>query len=412
MIIAVNRYYAPDESATSQLLTQLCTRAAAAGLDVVVLCARGWHGEQTASLAREATIDGVRVTRLRATHLGRIHLLGRLLDYGSFYAHVAWRLLWLSRPGVTILAKTDPPMLAVVCAAVARARGARLVTWVQDVFPEVADRLGLPLTGGRVGRVLRWLRNRAMRRAAVNVAIGERMAAYLRTQGVPPDRLEVIHNWAQPDIRPVARDQNSLRRCWGLAEAFVVGYSGNMGRAHEFETILSAASRLQGERIRFLFIGDGFHRSALEEEAARRQLDNVTFRPYQQRECLAESLSTPDLHLVTLLPELEGLIVPSKLYGILAAGRPVFFVGSLEGEVARILNDGGCGKSFAIGDDDGLTRSILEASRQPHLCASWSAAARRLADGEFSHDRSLGQWMTLLRRLEKGGVPSTKARRE
>lgn len=154
--------------------------------------------------------------------------------------------------------------------------------------------------------------------------------------GIQNERISVIHNWVDASaIHPVPSEDNPLRKEWDLEGKFVVGYSGNLGRAHEFETILGAAVQRQSHKdIVFLFIGGGAqtHKARLASEA--HGLTNILFKPYQPREALSFSLGVSDIHLVVLQPSMEGLIVPSKYYGIVTAGKPVIFIGN--------ENGGGC----------------------------------------------------------------------
>src|SRR5436305_2325060 len=141
------------------------------------------------------------------------------------------------------------------------------------------------------------------------------MAEFVRKRGIAPERVHVIPNWCDDEeIWPIALLDNPLRCEWGLADRFVVGYSGNLGRGHEFETVLGAAERRRGDqRLCFLFIGGGSKFAELVECVRKRGLDPLfRFLPYQQRDVLKLSLGVPDVHLISLKPELEGLIVPSK----------------------------------------------------------------------------------------------------
>ena len=363
-LVFVNRYFHPDISATSQLLSELALQLAAENREVHVVTSRQRYDDPSARLAREEVVQGVRVHRVWTTHFGRARLAGRAIDYLTFYVSAAWRLDALLRAGDLAIAKTDPPLISVPASWVARRRGARLVNWLQDLFPEAAERLGVRLARGALGSLARALRDRSLRAAAMNVVPGERMARALLERGaVAREHIAVVHNWADGElIRPVSHADNPLRAAWGLSDKFVVGYSGNMGRAHEFATVMDAAESLHGAQdMVFLFVGGGKHQEWLRNEAGRRGLGEMfQFRAYQPRERLAESLAVADLHLVTLKPELEGFIVPSKFYGIAAAGRPTLFVGDTEGEIARVLRAEDCGLSLRAGDARGLARAIAE----------------------------------------------------
>ena len=299
-IVFINRFFSPDHSATSQLLTDLAFHLAKAGVSVHVITSRQVYDDPTASLQSQEFLQGVRVTRVWTTRFGRQHLLGRTSDYLTFYLGAAWSLFALVKPGDIVVAKTDPPLISVVAAMVAKIRRAKLINWIQDLFPEVAEALGI----GGIGRIeglLRSVRNWSLRTAYKNVVIGNRMATKLTEEGIQSDTIQVIHNWADgQNIYAVARENNQLRLEWNLRDKFVVGYSGNLGRAHEFDTILDAAEILKSTAgIVFLFIGGGAQRDEIDEEARRRGLANIIFKPYQPREQLTLSLTVPDIHPVS-----------------------------------------------------------------------------------------------------------------
>jgi glycosyltransferase involved in cell wall biosynthesis len=275
------------------------------------------------------------------------------------------------------------------------------------LFPEVAevvglDRRQLPTV---VYDALRVLRNWSLRSAAMNVALGDRMAERLAALGVTSDRVSIIQNWADGVlIEPVASADNPLRREWGLDGKFVVGYSGNLGRAHEYHTLLDAITRLEGatpgsSEILWLFVGGGALHGAFANELRVRGLKSVLFKPYQPRDRLAHSLSAADVHLVHLKPELEGLIVPSKFYGIAAAGRPTIFVGDRDGEIARIIRRRDLGYVVAQGDGAELAARVLALARDPDLCREIGARARQACEDEFEKRIAIDRWEALLARL-------------
>ena len=356
--------------------------------------------------ARE-TIGKVEVFRIWTSRFGRGSLIGRGLDYATFYISAAWRIWRLARPGDIIIAKTDPPMLSIVVAPIAHWRGARLVNWLQDLFPEVAEVVGLDRRQlpGFVYLALRDMRNRSLRSAAVNVVVGHRMAERLVALGIAPSRVSIVHNWADGVlIKPVTPVNNPLRREWDLDGKFVICYSGNLGRAHDYHTLLEAITRLEGatphlREIIWLFIGGGALHSVFASELRGRGLQTVLFKPYQPRALLAQSLSAADIHLVSLKPELEGLIVPSKFYGIAAAGRPMIFIGDPDGEIATIVRQRDLGYAVGQGDGVGLAARILAFSRDPDLCREIGTRARKVYEDEFDKRIAINRWELLLANL-------------
>ena len=397
-IIFINRFFYPDHSATSQLLTDLAFHLAGKGRDVSVVCSRQRYDDATAELPASERVNNVQVCRVWTSRFGRQNLIGRGLDYLSFYSSAAWRLFWMARAGDIVVAKTDPPMISVVAGWVARLRGARLVNWLQDLFPEVAVALKVRGFNGWLGRILTVLRNGSLRQAEVNVVLGRLMARRLEAEGVGREKIHIIHNWSDGEsIGPVAAGTNELRAAWGLNGKFVVGYSGNVGRAHEFETLLNAAERLRGETdICFLLIGDGARLERVKAEIIKRGLSNFSCQPYQPRENLGQSLGVADIHIVVLRPELEGLIVPSKFYGIAAAGRPTVYIGDEDGEVPSILAGNEAGLTVPIGDDERLAAEILGLSHDPERCERMGANARMLFERSYDRRHAMLSWEQIL----------------
>ena len=187
----------------------------------------------------------------------------------------------------------------------------------------------------------------------------------------------------------------------------MVGYAGNLGRAHDIDTVLAAMTLLHqrarkspsdlAAKVMFVFVGGGAQRASLEREALKRGLSNFRLRPYQPKERLGETLALANVHLVSLNPNLEGLIVPSKFYGIAAAGRPTIFIGAEHGEIGRILEENGCGFTVTLGDGEALTERILALAGDRDLCASLGARARATFERQWDKEQALTQWEALLR---------------
>jgi colanic acid biosynthesis glycosyl transferase WcaI len=401
-VIFVNRYFFPDHSATSQILSDLAFHLAGEGLEIHVITSRQTYDDADSELPSCEAINGVQVHRVASTRFGRAALPGRALDYLSFYRSARRHLRALTRSGDAVVVKTDPPLLSVVLATTIRQRGAHLINWLQDIYPETATVLGVPLIRGPIARSLAGLRNTTLRDAGATVVAGELMARRVQALGVKAERIHVITNWCDDEtIKPIAQSKNPLHDSWQLADKFVFGYSGNLGRAHDFMTVLRAAERLRDNRnIVFLMIGGGKHNDGLRENVKARGLEeSFSFRPYQPRDDLRFSLNVPDVHWLSLQPQLEGLIVPSKFYGIAAAGKPIVMIGSEEGEIARLIRQHGCGINVAPGDAKTLANTLQYWSTQPDIIAEMGARARQMLEAQFSRRRTFDQWSRLFGRL-------------
>jgi len=363
------------------MASDLAFHLAARGNDVEAITSRMRYDDANVQLESKSATNGVRITRIWSTRFGRTSLIGRAFDYATFYLAAFFAILRRARRGTIIIAMTDPPALSVVAAA-ARRR-AILINWLQDIFPEVAEALGFRATG-----MLRGIRNWSLRRAKTNVVLGELMAAR-----VP--HAVVRHNWADADLRPIARASDA---------PFTIAYSGNLGRAHDVATIAGAIRALPG--VRFVFTGGGRF-----NELPRTA--NVEIRPYAPREKLSESLSDADAHLVSLQPSLEGLIVPSKFYGVLAVARPVIFIGAKDGELARIIEAHRCGIVVEQGDVDGLARAIGVVRDEGE---AMGRRGRELYLAQFAPEHAFAAWERILEEAtpltRRSAPPSPRKRGE
>ena len=398
-VIFLNRFFFPDHSATSQILSDLAFHFAGRGIDVRVVASQQRYDDPNARLPGAESIGGVTIHRIPTTRFGRSALIGRGFDYLSFYRSACRSVVAWAQPGDVLVAKTDPPLLSIAAMRAAKRRGVHLVNWLQDLYPEVAAALGVPLIKGPFARALLQLRDASLRAAAVNVVVGEGMAEILRKRGIAPERISVIPNWCDDEeIRPIAPRDNPLRRKWGLTDHFVVGYSGNLGRGHEFETVLAAAERLRDTQpLCFLFIGGGKKFAELAHSARSHGLDHLfRFLPYQDRDLLRLSLGVPDVHLISLRREVEGLMVPSKLYGIAAAGRPIIAVTAPDGEVGRLVRQHDCGVVVEPGDGELLADTLRRLRAKPELLAEMGQRARAMLDARFTRRHAFARWHSLV----------------
>ena len=404
-LIFINRFFAPDHSATSQILSDLAFDLAGAGREVHLVTSRQIYDDPKATLPERETINGVDVHRVASTGFGRTALFGRSIDYVSFYRSVRRCLNDLVRPGDIVIAKTDPPLMSVVAGPVVRRNGARLVNWLQDIYPETAVELGVPFMRGPVAASLVALRNATLREATATVVVGDLMARKVEALGAPAERIHTITNWCNDeDIQRVAPADNPLRREWNLADKFVLGYSGNLGRAHDFATVLATAERLRDEpRVAFLMIGGGKRFAELAAAVQARGLGGAfRFLPYQTRALLSYSLGAADAHWVSLDPRLEGLMVPSKFYGIAAAGKPIIVIGDPNGELAQLVRRNDCGFAIAPGDSDALTATLRRLSETPQTVSDVGTRARKMLDAHFTRKQGLARWRRLLDQLDAG----------
>lgn len=379
------------------MLTDIATALAAEGMDISVVTSKHRYQDARARLLPLEHHRGVRIRRIPTTRLGRGNLVLRAIDYLSFYISVTATLLLGQKPDV-LIAKTDPPMVGLIAALAARLRGIRYVSWCQDVFPEVvwAGRRDKDRSIPR--HLLASLRNWSLRNASDVIALGEDMATYLENLPGLQGKVRNGPNWADGRaVTPIAPQDNPLRTEWGLQDHFVIGYSGNLGRVHEYNTLTAAAKRLPADtNIRFLIAGGGAKREQLERELPDELRRLFIFKPYVERDKLSLSLSVPDIHWVSLLPDYRHYVFPSKLYGILAAGRAVIFIGDTQSELAQLIARENFGMNIDHGDDSELADAITTLAAHPERAQAMGEAARKLFQDKYDFPHALHRWKSWL----------------
>ncbi len=350
---------------------------------------------------RRETHGAISIIRTWGTRLPKRRLPLRFLNLGTYYMLAGLAALRVKRPDI-VIAETDPPLLGALGAMLKRRWNCRLVYNVRDLYPDIAI-----ANGALKNRVLLGLLERAnrisYRDADCVIVLGEDMRQRLLAKGVPPEKIALVPDWV--DCRKIRPIQSSPFRSQ-LGESFVVMYSGNLGLSQQLETVLDAAAHLRDDsRIKFLLVGDGARKAWLVERARKLGLTNIEFLPYRPKEELAESLSAADLHLVPLLPGAAGCIVPSKIYGILAAGRPFVAIMEESAEIARLARQNSIGFVVNPGDAEGLSRVIRESAGKRAELLAMGARARRLAEECFDRQVATRRFADVLNSVMSDDLP-------
>jgi colanic acid biosynthesis glycosyl transferase WcaI len=396
-LVFVHSLFYPDYSAGSQMLSDLAFYLAKKGMSITVITSRQIYDGSGVLLPRYEEINNVKIFRTWSTTFGRKTYVGRICDYLSLEVSLIFKLFRITKKQTIVILMTDPPLLNIIARPIIGFKGGKVVNWLQDLFPEVAVGAGVLKKSSFINIALTKLRNIALNRSANNIVIGHIMQDYLLKAGIDHKKILRIPNWADGSaIRPLFRDENSIRLEWGLKDKFIVGYSGSLGKAHDFSTFLSAIEQLQHEsHICFLFIGGGVGMRQLEKHVFENKLKNVLFKPYQPREILHLTLSVADIHWVTLEPQMEGFIVPSKIYGILAAGRPIIFVGNKESELSIEVINLKCGVGVEIGDTESLVGLIKTYSTDIESIQKMGQCGREAFEELYDFPVSANKFYTL-----------------
>ncbi|MDE3116159.1 MAG: glycosyltransferase family 4 protein, partial [Pseudomonadota bacterium] len=327
---------------------------------------------------RRETRNGVAVERVGSTAYPRHQMRRRIANYLSYLALAVPRA-WAIRPDV-VLAMTDPPVAGIAGALVARLAGRPFVYNIRDLYPDMA-------LGGDIVRpgwwVWRWekMHRRALRQAARVIVLGDDMRNRILAKGVAPERVVIVRDGASlPAAMPNPGDPSVRKiveeiRC---GFPFVVLHAGNLGFYGAWGTLLKTADLLRNDGSGLVFVGGGANRAALEASAAGSR--NVRFVPFRPVEQVPHVMMAGDLHIVTVRRGLAGVVVPSKLYSILSAGRPVLAVAAAESDAARIVVEWGCGLAADPDDPAAVAAAIRELQRNPARLEIMGRRAREAAE--------------------------------
>lgn len=397
-VLILNQTFHPDTAATAQHMWDLVRDLDQRGHRVSIITSRIAYGsDEILGPAFERTWQAIEIHRVAGTRFGkksRLGLLGRLSDFASFYVAAGVKLFRLPTPDV-VLALTSPPMISTLAVGLKwfarnlRGRSPRLVYYVMDLYPDAAVASGVMRPGGVMERLLSRLTARTLAASDAVISLGRDMTARMIERfgtSADPRRIHRVTPWAdEGELFPVAKADNRLVRELGLADVFTIVYSGNLGLPHDLETLVEAidATRDQAD-LRWLFIGGGRRMDELKRLAADRAWPHVQILPYQRREDLNLSLNLADVHLISQLPAFTGVVVPSKLFGILAVGKPSLMIGPADAEVSRILTEREAGLVISNGDAAALTQALLTLRDDPALRSRLGANARAALEAQYA----------------------------
>jgi len=419
-ILIISEPFYPQVAAIGQLLTDLSEDLVNAGYKVKVVTGDpNITFSKSKIMPRKENYKGVEIIRLRNTTFSKYRMAGRVLNYLTFHFLVYFNVLFCKRVDLVFVLST-PPFISFSGLMLKMFKKCKVIYNVQDLFPDLAVELGRLKNKQFIG-FLKKLSDLIVRKVDMVVVEGEYMEKRIRKEllggmntrvgvnigaGIDSNaHIITIHNWADGEkIKVISTEDNYLKKEWGLEGKFVLLYSGNIGYLHEFDTIISAAVDIQNKGYKdvvFVFIGEGIKKEYIRKKAEERGLNNILFFPYQPREMLTHSLGVANVSLVTLVEGFEGMVVPSKMYGILASGRPMIGVVGKESEITEIIREGNCGRVAKIDDWEGLSKIIIEYYKNPQKCKEDGMNGRRYFEENFDRKIATKKYIKVIKEVLK-----------
>ena len=401
-VLLLNLYYPPDTSATAKM-AKTVVAALAEKHDVTVLCGRPSYDpteRRPWRLVQSEESGRVRIVRVGSSDYPRTQMKKRVFNYLSYVFLAVPRALFLACD--VVLAMTDPPFEGIVGAFVALLKGKPYVYNIRDLYPDMAVG-GSIVKPGLLSRIWEKLHRWALRRATCVVVLGEDMRRRILAKGVDPSAVVVVRDGAEiaPSNEPIpAFDSEVIGAIRGNFR-FVLLHAGNLGFYGAWDTLLTGAASLAGDGIGLVFVGDGAQRQRLETAAAN--IPNVRFLPFFPGNKVSSVLASADAHLITVKRGLEGVVVPSKMYGILAAGKPIVAVAPRECDVVSIGDAKGFSISAEPGDPAGFAQLVRQLSQNPAKLNEMARAALASAP-DYERSRELAK---LVRIIEEAAARGT-----
>lgn len=359
-LLFLNRSFYPDVEATGQFLTELCEELEKS-FEIHVICGNPlFRKVKTRGFIHKTLHRRITIWRINNTALPKKIFFTRVINLLSYFFPCFFWAFMIKRMDC-VIAETDPPLLASIAYIYSKVRRCPFVYYSQDIWPQVGI-VNEGMTNPVITTILREINRFLYQKANRIVVLGRDMKQRLEEENsIPSKKIDIVENWADPNkLFPISREDNIFLQKHGLGDKFIVMYSGNIGLSQDIENIIYAAHALKDHKgILFVLIGEGAAKEKLRHLANSLGLPNVRFFPYQNREELINSLNAADIHLITLKKGMKGYIVPSKVYGILASGRPFIAAVDDNCEIDNIVKEFNCGLSIPPSNVEELKKAVL-----------------------------------------------------
>lgn len=402
----ISELYYPEDTSTGHYITKIAEGLAKSN-DVHVICNRPTYFKRGIPVPLREVYKGVSIERCWATTLNKNKFIYKLINALTFCLSLTVKVLFQVKRGSIVLMVTNPPVMPFVVAPLCLLKRVHRILRVDDLYPEAMVSAGLIRSGGPAEKFLNWMTKKMYRLIGHFVVVGRDMG--LRIIKKCPElasKITFIPNWADIEIvKPEARSENALLRETNLFSKFVVEYAGNMGPLQGLQYLLAAADQLkENGEIHFLFVGSGKMYPYLIQQVKKLGLRNVTAVGARPRSDQNNFLNACDLGIVSLVPGMAGVGVPSRSYNILAAGKPILAAVDGDSELATIIQDENVGWVVPVDQPDRICAVIKEAYANRTRLVEMGMRARKVAENKYSSDLVIAEYESLIRLIRSDKI--------
>jgi glycosyltransferase involved in cell wall biosynthesis len=401
----ISELYYPEDTSTGYFMTGIA-EGLAQSYEVNVLCGQPTYSERGALAPAKEQRNGVSIRRCYGSTLDKNIIVFRVINLVT----ISFFLFMNALRGITqkdcVLVVSNPPSLPFLIALACRLRSAKCLLLIHDVYPEVLVVTGAIKAHSFSAQFINYLTRKLYIGVERIIVLGRDMSQLVGNKLAHAEhQVAIIPNWGDiAAVNPVPKEKSNLLRILKLNSKFIVQYSGNIGRTHGMEDLIMTALRLKNEPIHFLIIGAGAKRDLLEQEIHKEGLNNITLLPRVARNRLNDSLNACDVAVISFVADMAGISVPSRMYNIMAAGRPIIAIAEENSELALVVKEEKIGWVVPPGGTDRFAAAIQEARADPARLSAMSDRARRAVEKKYSYERVIAAYSDLFQGLIKQDV--------
>lgn len=386
-VVLVSEFFYPYKTSTQKILTELAEDFVEYGLEVDVLTTKNAYREEKQDLGKYEIYRGINIKRVFSTEGNRDSKIGRLLNYITFTTSVFFNLLFKKNYD-KILFVSNPPLVPFIGYLIKKLRGKNYIYLVHDIYPDVAEKLGVIKKGSIISKVMNYMNKKIYTNAERIIALGKDMKRVIADKGVDEEKIEIVTNWADSRVNYEKEVDKNFYKKYRLENKFNILYTGNISKVHAIDTIVEVAKILKNEEdIMFTFVGDGNRKQDLIKLKEKEDLRNIQLENYMFGEEYNNLLNCANLFITTLQQGIEGLGVPSKTYTYMSVAKPLIAVMSEDSEIGSMVNQYNLGKQFNNKEYNNIAEFILELKNSNELYNEISKNVRNKFLNEYERKK-------------------------